>query len=257
MLEGSYVVNIYCGRTNPLAVMSAHTNYLRDRRGFMEVLLRTVGLRAGDPADVERSDVEGHWRASWSALSRLRALAFAAAVTFGAAYLTAVGWHFADWTLLYWTPLFAFPVITVGGMAMVQRFFFGGASKRIGRDQMAQLSGFDLVAIPYRLRNALARFADLLAGGRPPAGDPPAYRRWLGRAAKFVAFIPTVLAMSVPWAIAISANGDPIRMLPLPAFSYLALLLCFVFYLMACAIFELLTAWQRVLEELGIVPGHR
>jgi len=250
---GGGIIHRHCGAAKLTATGRAHTDYLHDRDGFLEILQRAAGLRPGPVQDVRCSNPDDHWRDSCRVLGRARAIAWLTAMTFALGYCGMIAWQFQDWRVLSATALYSVPAVTVGGLAFVQRFFFGGRTKRISRQRIAALR-WDLVSLPYRLRQIVGDLRKRVA--RLPLDDKalPPHRPWIQRLNKVLAFLPTVLAMLLPvgvgWTL---AGGGPARYMPWSL--YLIALLIFVVYLIACAVFELISAWRSVLMDLELFPA--
>jgi hypothetical protein len=246
----------HCGTARVWETGRAHTEYLHDRDGFLEILQRAAGLRPGRPQEVRCNPPEVHWRSTFTTLGRVQAGAWLVAMLFAVVYCGFVAWHFQDPYLLLTSVLFTLPVATVGGLAFVQRFFFGGRTKRISAKRLRALR-WDPVGLPYRLRQWLGDVRQRLMRREIDDTTIPQHRPWMLRLMKVVAFLPTLAAMLVPAAIGWALHGDSqVRWMPVTA--YFAALAVFVLYLLACAVFELVSAWRSVLASLNLsaAPGR-
>jgi hypothetical protein len=228
---------------------SAHSAYFEDREGFLEILSRLAGLRAGAPeAVVDARDAAVHWQEAVAALDRLSMLWWLAGLAAIALYLAAIAWAFGNaWVMLFVVP-FASPQLTMGTAAFCQRFICGRPTKRTSGASIAALPWGRLSSFPYRLRHALRRRqteaqerAEVLSSGY-------SLRRklWMWLAA----FAPSAAAMLLPFAALWLAEG---LHAPHPVFAqYWGLILpamfaLFTFYLVAFAISEFVAKWRALL----------
>lgn len=252
---GGGVTHCHCGPAKFTATGRAHTDYLHDRDGFLEILQRAAGLRPGAVEEVACNRPRDHWSGTWRVLGRVRLVMWFTAIAFALGYCAIVAWHFQEWRVMAATFLFAIPAVTVGGMAFVQRFFFGGRTKRISRQRIASLR-WDPVSLPYRLRQIAGDLRKRIAGLPLDDVGLPSHRPWLHRLNKLLAFLPTLAAMLTPAGIGWLITGrGPSRYMPVSG--YVFPLLAFIIYLMACAVFELVSAWRSMLVDLELVPAAR
>ncbi len=254
-LDGGGVIHRLCGPAKLTATGRAHTDYVHDRKGFLEILLRVAGLRPGVAEEVQCNEAPEHWTSTFRVLGRVRALAWLASFAFIAGYCAFVAWHFDDWRVIGAAALYIWPAITVGTLAFVQRFFFGARTKRVTRDTIQSLH-WDSVGIPYRLRLMLGDLRRKLAGNPMDDAKPPQHRPWRHALRKFFAFVPTLAIMLLPFAIGYWLTGHgPVRSASLS--QYVIALVLFVIHVIGCAVFELLSAWRSVLTHLDVVSPPR
>jgi hypothetical protein len=258
-LVGRQIEHRYFGPATLSATGRAHTRYIHDRDGLLEILRRAAGLGPGEPTDVKGQDRAGHWRATYQVVGRAKVLAWLAAMAFIIGYCALIAWHFdSDWWIVAAAALFGIPSLTVGIMAFVQRFVFGVRTKRISRGRIMELT-WDPVSAPYRLRRLLSDTIARAMGRKLPSKEEeaenekvPAPHPWIRRLRKVVAFVPTLLLMSIPVAIGVNRQGWPDDW---PATSgLLGGLGLFVLYLISCAAYELMAAWRTALADLGLAP---
>jgi hypothetical protein len=250
-LAGGKVTHRLCGPAKLTATGGAHTDYVHDRTGFLEILLRVAGLRPGAAEDVPGNDASQHWSSTFRVLGRVRALAWLVSFAFVVGYCAFVAWHFADWRVIGAAALYVWPAIIIGALACVQRFFFGARTKRVTRDTIKSLR-WDMVAIPYRLRLLLGDLRRALLGDPMDDARPPHHRPWRHALKKLLAFVPTLGLMLFPAIVgyALTDHG-PAQFAPLSV--YLIALVVFIIYVMGCAVFELVSAWRSVLKDLDLV----
>jgi len=166
-------------------------------------------------------------------------------------YCAIVAWHYRDWSVIAAAAVYIVPALTVGGLAFVQRLCFGGRTKRITRDTITSLR-WDFVSLPYRLRQFAGDARRWILGRPVDDGKPPRHRPWRHLISKFIAFAPTIAVMLLPGVVGFLITGEgPVRRMAWSA--YLIPLIVFVIYVMACALFELVSAWRSVLTDLDLV----
>ena len=241
------VIHQFCGGGALTATGRAHTQYIHDRSGFIEILLQAAGLHADAPQDIVTTDADAHWASTLAVLGRLRQILWLLVALFAGVYCALITRYVDDWRPLVSIPFLLWPWLTIGGVAFFQRAFFGGPTKRIPGKRIDQFSWRDITSIPYLIRRRLDRFAgtedevDLGAPGRP-------VRRTILKA---VSFAPTVLAMAVP--IVVGGWGRGWDAWPSASF-YPQGLIAFTLYLIACVGFELVSSWRAILIEIGVGP---
>ena len=250
-LLGGGVMHRYCGPAKFTATGRAHTEYLHDREGFLEILQRAAGLQREPAEAVVGNDRAQHWLGTARVLGRVRVVAWLTAVAFAVGYCAIVAWHYRDWRVLAAAGVYVVPAITVGGLAFVQRLCFGGRTKRITRDTITSLR-WDFVSLPYRLRQIAGDARRRILVKPVDDGKPPRHRPWGHLITKYVAFGPTIAAMLLPGLVGFMITGHgPVRRMAWSA--YLIPLIVFVIYVMACAVFELVSAWRSVLADLDLL----
>lgn len=256
-LEGGDLRQYFFGRDALTAVGAAHSEYLHDKRGFLEIVMRATGLAIGRPEQVEttRSPVE-HRVATMSRLAGLQRLLWigAMAAIVGYCLLVARAFEPARWygdprALLFALP-FVWPRATMAVLAFFQRLLFGGPTKRIPLTLIRDMPMTDPIALPYRVRDMVLRVL-----GRARDVDPlaPSQGYAARLAFKALSFVPTLAGMLVPLAGVAWLREESL----LPGGSWGAVsaqalggLALFMFYVGACAAHELVAAWRRVLRAL-------
>jgi hypothetical protein len=241
---------------------SAHNAYFEDREGFLEILSRLAGLRAGpaeavlDPQAQAREGAPAprnagrHWKEGVEALDRLSTLWWLSGLAAIALYLASMALAFANWWLMLFMLLFASPQLTMGTLAFCQRFICGKPTKRVSGEAIGSLPWGRLSSFPYRLRHALRR-AQTEAQERAEVLSARMRLRskllmWL------VSFAPPLGAMLLPLAALWLAGG---LQAPHPVFTQYwalvlpALLALFTFYLIAFAISEFVAKWRELVVK--------
>jgi hypothetical protein len=246
---GGGITHLYFGRAELSAAGRAHTEYIHDRLGFMEVLQRACGLRLGDPRDVTTRERTTHWRMTIALLRRLRVVCWFAAMMCAVIYCAIIAWHFNNWMLIGTALLFSVPAFAISGQAFIQRLFFGGQTKRISADVIRQLH-WDAPALPYRVRLWLGDCRRAIAGAPRDAAHLSTGGTWAQTFNKLFAFAASIAVMLVPAAIGWSVTGPPTRHMAWGL--YVLPLVVFSLYLIACAVYELVSAWRAVIDHLGI-----
>jgi hypothetical protein len=257
-LRGGTIAHRFFGPAKITAIGEAHVEYFNDKKGFLEILLRASGLAPGAPEDVPtmRSASE-HWT------STRKTLAVAERILLGAAAV-AIGsycWIVAPTDLkvrgLWFVAPFLFPRLTIGFLTFFQRLFLGGPTKRIPLALIRQMAWSDPVSFPYRLRELmLSRFRETDVD---PIAPSPGYVTRL--AIKAISFAPTMVLMAIPitgmawwsgrwptatgsWAAFLSART-------------LEALVCFMIYVVCCALYELARIWRSVVQIVNEEPDKR
>jgi hypothetical protein len=242
-LEGGRVEHRFRGKPGLTAAATAHTDYVHDRTGLIEILLRSAGLRHEDPAAVESTAAATHWRVTRSTLDALSVILWFVAVAAAAAYCGLVAWKYREPRVMWLVPLFAVPRATIWLMAFWQRLFFGGPTKRIPDDRIARLSWLDVTSFPYRLRRQVGP----LFGARRDVDPNKPARAYAALAHKALSFIPTAFAMLLPVAVAARLTGQPLGVKA--AFgSIVSGVLTFTIYLIVCTAGEVVGCWRGALR---------
>jgi hypothetical protein len=239
---------------------SAHGAYFEDREGFLEILSRLAGLRAGRPeavldpqaqdAGAGARNAQRHWKEAAEALERLSTLWWLAGLAAIAAYLAAMAWAFGSGWLMLFMLLFASPQLTMGTLAFGQRFVCGKPTKRTSGAAIEGLPWRRLSSFPYRLRHSFRRRQ---TGAQERAGVLSSgvrlrWKLWMW----LLSFAPSAAAMLLPLAALWLAGG---LRTPHPAFTqYWALILpgmlaLFTFYLIAFAISEFVAKWRELVVK--------
>jgi hypothetical protein len=241
---------------------SAHGAYFEDREGFLEILSRLAGLRAGRPEAVldpqaqaragapAARNAQRHWKEAAEALDRLSTLWWLAGLAAIAAYLAVMAWAFGNWWLMFFMLLFASPQLTMGTLAFGQRFVCGKPTKRTSGAAIEGLPWERLSSFPYRLRHSFRRRrseaqerAQVLSSGARLR-----WKLWMW----LLSFAPSAAAMLLPLAALWLAGG---LQAPHPVFTqYWALILpgilaLFTFYLIAFAISEFVAKWRELVVK--------
>jgi hypothetical protein len=233
---------------------SAHTAYFDDRAGFLEILSRLAGLRAGAPEAVLDAasgarQPARHWHEGIAGLRRLRWQWWLAGMAAIGAYIGAIAWASGNSWLMWLVLAFAWPPVTIETLAFWQRFLCGKPTKRNSAAAIEALPWGDPWSFPHRLRHFFRgklsgeEEAALVLGPRPG----PLRKSWMW----FVSFMPSLLAMLLPlavlgWAQGYQSTGQVVAghwKWILPA------ILVFTTYLIAFAISEFLAQWRAALVK--------
>lgn len=249
-LDGGRIVHRYFGPDAVRRVGAAHGEYLNDKRGFLRILLRASGLASGRPEDIRSArSAAAHWAATRAVLLRLQWLLFAGAVAAIAGYFALVDEGVDDARKWWLAGLYLWPPLTIGILAFFQRLLRGGPTKRITSALIWDMR-LDIVSFPYWLREA-ARRAGVSGDVDPMAPKPPYLARLL---ANVVSFLPTLAAMAAPLAWMAWLTGDrpdwPSSWGDLFSLRGLGALATFMAYVIACAAFEIVRRWRRVVSLL-------
>jgi hypothetical protein len=241
------VAHRFCGTPRLSSAGVAHMDYMDDRGGFIEILLRMARLREDDPLAVKCEPPDRHWSASRAVLARLHVMVMLLALSSAAAYCGLVAWAFRDVRVMWSVLWFASPRVAIAGLAAWQRFLFGGPTKRIPDETIAAFAWRDATSFPYRIRRVIGP----LFGARREVDltEPP--RIMAMRLLKLLAFAPALVAVMVPIVLGVVLT----RQVPDPdvsIFWYVFAVLLFTAYVIFSAGTELVAAWRRVLQELGV-----
>jgi hypothetical protein len=251
-LNGGAIQQRFFGQTRITRVGASHTEYLNDRNGFLQILVRAAGLDPSAPEAVPgtRTAAE-HWEASRRVLLTLQIVLAVVGLAAISAYGGIVGFWLDDLRAVLFVAPFVWPALTVGILAQFQRLVLGGPNKRIPPALIRELRWRDLASLAYRLREAALR-----ATGRSRDPDPLAPSAgYLPRLlVNVVSFVPALALMAIPVAGvswlkgAWPAPGD----LWTAAFGLggLAALVAFTVYVVCCAAFELVRTWRTVIQVL-------
>lgn len=247
-LGGGAVEHRYFGPDRFTRVGAAHGQYLNDKQGFLQILLRASGLASGQPEDVPTGrPAAEHWIATRSLLLQVQwLLLYPVAVAAIAGYFAVTGAAFDDWRRWAFAVVYLVPPLTIGALAFFQRLLLGGPTKRITASLIREMRP-DVVSIPYRLREVI-RGAFSAAGDVDPMAPSPSYAARL--LLNLVSFAPTLAAMALPLLWMTWLTGQPVSwpsswgdLLGLRALGGLAL---FMVYVIACAAFEIVRTWRRL-----------
>jgi hypothetical protein len=247
-LTGGSVMHRFCGKAMLSTAGVAHTNYLHDRDGFLEMLLRMVELRQDDPLQVECVKPALHWERSKAALARLTVVAWSLSVVSAVAYCALVAWKYDDPRVMWAALAFVVPRATMYFVAFWQRLFFGGPTKRIPDAEIAGMAWTDPASFPYRLRRVVGPW---LGARREVDLDAPP-RTLAMRALKLLSFAPTIAAMMLPVTLGAVLAGEWPNPFVFVGWHVSAFLL-FTAYVILCALTELVAIWRAVL--IAIDPG--
>ena len=235
---------------------SAHTAYFDDRQGFLEILSRLAGLRAGPPGAVldpaaqlapgaaTPRQASEHWKEGIDALYRLRICLWLGGLAAIGVYLGAIAWASNSWWLLWLVLLFGCPPITIGMLAFCQRLICGKPTKRNSGAAIERLPWGDLWSFPHRMRHWFRggqtegeEAAEVLGPG------PGSVRKtWMW----FLSFLPSLFAMLLPVFALWSVDGSgAARDLVTEYWKWIVpALLVFTVYLIAFAISEFVMQWR-------------
>lgn len=255
-LKQGAIAQRFFGPAKLTRVGAAHTEYLNDKAGFLQILLRAAGLASGAPGAVgDIRSSAGHRAATLSVLRTAQWGLLAVALATVAAYCGIIGWRFDNYGTLWTVLVFAWPAFTISTLAFFQRLMFGGPTKRISTELIREMNWQDGASFPYRLREKVLSLFGRSRDVNPMASSSGGFLRLL---VNFISFIPTGLAMAIPVAVAVRLTGkypearqvwDQLWTLPgLLAFA------CFMVYVICCAAHELIRSWRQVLRILQVPP---
>ena len=227
---------------------SAHTSYFDDRAGFLELVSRVAGLRAGAPEEVMnlRSSSQ-QWEETIDRLRRLRLQCWLGGVVAIALYIAAIAWASATPLLLWLVIAFACPPITIGTLAFCQRFICSTPTKRNSSKAIKSLPWLDFWSFPHRLRQQFRgditeeEEAARVLGPRPGL----AWKAWMW----FVSFLPSLFGMLLPLIVlgSIDSWETPWRLVVEYWKWTLAALVVFPVYVVAFAVSEFLAHWRTAM----------
>ena len=247
-LTGDDVLHRFCGDTRMSSTGAAHTRYLHDRTGFIEILLRLLDLRHDDPLQVRCAEPGSHWYSTARTLQRVSVVLWMAAVVSALAYCSLIAWRYDDVRVMASVLIFVVPRATIAWLAFWQRLLFGGPTKRIPDEAISRFAWLDLVSFPYRLRRILGP----LFRARREVDLNVAPPRTVTRVMQLVSYLPTAVAMALPIAVGASFSGEWPQARMFIGW-YAGAFVLFTGYLIACAVCELVATWRQVLRE--IKPG--
>jgi len=239
---------------------TAHTDYLSDNeedKGVIELLARTAVLRLGDPCELRKERaVSGHWEEMDSDLLRLRIVLMLAGLAAIAAFVGILAFKLKTPGVLALLLLYAWPALTVGGLAFWQRLVYGGPTKRTSEERIDELDGKYLAAVPYIIRRFFERQdmtpTQRLKRVRDKAMAPgPGRLMWL--CTLLVSFVPTLLFMLAPLELALLLAGKPLNPLPLikdNPYAAAGFGLLFIAYVVCFTVSEFIAHWRSVIVKL-------
>jgi hypothetical protein len=250
-LHGGGIEHRYMGEDRVGRVGSAHGHYLNDKQGFLQILLRAAALASGKPEHVPSAHTAArHWNSTRSVLLQLQWLLFAIAAGAIGVYFAVVGAGVNDERKWWFAVVYLFPPLTIGVLAFFQRLLLGGPTKRL-TSTLVRTMRVDPVSLPYRIREALLRSPDV-APDVDPMAPSPSYLARLG--ANIVSFIPTLAAMTVPLLWIAWLTGEqpiwPASWGDLVSLKAAGVLAAFMAYVIACAAFEIVRTWRRLVMLL-------
>src|SRR5688572_11938922 len=197
-LKDGHVKQRFFGVAGITSVGAAHTEYLNDKKGFLDILLRAAGLRDGEPEDVPGARTSSeHWAESQKVLGRVQTGLYVVAVAAIAAYCYLVSRGLGDPRAMWNVAIFAWPAVTIGTLATFQRLLLGGPTKRIPPPAIEELPWRDLSAFPYKLRQ---RVRIILGVSREVDRQAPSRGYFVRLLISAISFIPTLGAMLIPIA---------------------------------------------------------
>jgi hypothetical protein len=249
-LKGGRLEHRYFGPARLSAVGGSHGEYLNDRQGFVEILLRACGLSSGAAEDVPSArTADAHWTATLRTLLFTQWMSYAAALLSLAAFFFLIGARVDS--ARTWLPAVAylFPTLTIGVLAFFQRLLLGGPTKRITLALIRDLTWRDPVALPYRLRDRARRLLGLSHDVNPLAPSPAYVVRLLING---VSFLPALAVMLAPLLWIETRAGH--SLFSAAAWSAVTsrrgfgALIAFMAYVVACAAFELIRVWRHVVR---------
>jgi hypothetical protein len=247
-LKDGQVATRYFGRTQITQIGASHSEYVNDREGFLQILLRGAGFKSGNPEDVPGiRTAEENWNATHTVLEWVQPLLLVFAALLAAGYFIAVARAFDEWRTLYILPVFLFPRLTIGVLTFFQRLLLGGPTKRIAKERISTLRWLG-ASFPHRLRNLLTGVVGLGRDVNPLARSPGAFIRLVVAA---VSFAPSLVAIAIPPLFAWWLSGRrPVLYFGIGTTVTIVLLGSFL-YVIACAGHELISTWRQVLWTLA------
>jgi hypothetical protein len=246
-LAGGSVTHRFCGNAKISSIGLAHTTYIHDRSGFIEILLRASSLRPARPEDVECTQPPAFWRSTRKTLGRLNVILWFLVVASAAIYCGLVASKFQDRRVMWAVVVFAMPRLTIWLLAFWQRLFFGGPTKRIPDARIAALRWGDFTTVAYRLR----RLIGPMFGARREVDPNQPGRPMAALLHKGLSFLPTIAAMTIPVAVGAVLRGRLPHVLISTGW-YAAGVIAFTVYLILCAACELIASWRAALKELDL-----
>jgi hypothetical protein len=220
--------------------LSAHTNYMDDREGFLNLLSRAAELVTDAPPRPASRDPVQHWReversllvGQWS-LWMVGVLAIACYFSWlSAIYRAPVPYLLAA--------LYLWPPATIGSLAFFQKLFFGAPTKRSRAEMVRTLRWCDWWAFPYRIRPS-ARLLSIAMRSRV--------------ARLIFGFVPTIGAMILPilwWSHAQHRGATGLlAFVSMANYKLLGLLAVFMVYAIAFALSEFTRHWRQMLTILN------
>ena len=252
-LTGGTVEHRFFGSAGIGSVGGSHGEYLNDRAGFLKILLRACGLEPGPPQGVASTRTPAqHWSATDSVLRITQWLLLAAALLGLGGYFAVIESLFDDvrvfWLMLPLSP----PMLIIGTLAFFQRLMLGGPTKRISSALIRELSWWDIISFPYRLRERFRRSPDVDAEVDPMARSANYVIRLLINA---VTFLPTAGAMAFPvlvmcWWSERWPAWQTVLSHVMSRLTLIALVL-FMIYVTCCALHEIVRSWRQVVRTLA------
>jgi len=223
--------------------LSAHTNYMDDRRGFLNRIARAAELVPDEPPRPASRNPTEHWREVKRVLLIARWSLWAVGLCAIAGYLWWLSELYGAYVPWFVVVLYLWPPVTIGYLAFCQKLLFGAPTKRSRVELVKTLRWWRWRALPYRLRLAVwppkvaARFRIV----RQIFGFAPAL---------MFGFVPTIVAMSLPvfWWSHIHRGPGLFGFVLRENYRLLGLLALFMIYAIAFALSEFIRHWRRVLR---------
>lgn len=256
-LAGSRVHQRYINTGD--AAGAAHTAYFDDRKGFLEILGRLAGLRAGAPEEVLDPELfpkdpktppgrtaDQHWRETADGLEKLRRACRATGWLAIAGYLGVLAWAWGSPWPMVLLPLYAWPPLTIGTLAFFQRLTYSKPTKRTPGEAIESLPWTDTRSLPHRMRQLWRRRRSLQEEREYVLASDPGWTRKLPM--WILSFAPTLLAMSLPVLVTAWFAGAPQAALEFFkqhwTLAVPGLLALFTIYLVTFAISEFAAHWR-------------
>jgi hypothetical protein len=250
-LHGGTIAHRFFGRDAITSVGAAHREYFNDKKGFLQILLRASALAPGDPEGVASArSAAQHSLATESVLRRLQWVLLGAALLAIGSYCGLLASGFHDARALWFVLPFVVPALTIGVLAFFQRLILGSPTKRITKALIRGMNWWDTVSFPYRVRDSMTPAA--AADVDPMAPSPGSLTRF---AIRTISFVPTLMAMAIPvvgtaWLTGLWPTAAQIWARAWSADVLLALI-CFMVYVISCAMHELVRTWRQVIRILA------
>ena len=242
---------------------SAHTAYFEDRHGFLEILGRLCGLRAGPPEEILNPETvtndrrlptgrraAGHWAEVYGGLTKLRLIALLVGWLAIGIYLAILAYAWRSPVPMISILLFAWPPLTVGTLAFFQRLICSRPTKRTSSDAIEALP-WDWQSAPHRIRQIFRRDRSLEEEREYVLASAPGLMSKIGM--WLISFAPSLVAMLLPvfMAMCFVDTSDSARQFFGEHWKLLipAMLALFMIYMMAFAVRQFATHWRTAVVQ--------
>lgn len=219
------------------SIFSAHTNYMQDRDGFVELLARAAELTPDAPPEPKSRNPERHWRSTTCYLRIVHWFSWALGMLTIGAYiywLSSLCDHRVS-RAMFALVLYTFPRVTLGYIAFFQKLLFGAPTRLLSPEMVRKTKWLDWHSLPYRLRLAV----------RMPSLNRPRIAKTI------VGLLPAAGAMGIPllfWRFAgVDLTASLLRLIEHP-YQLAGLISLFALYAIAFAYSEFTRHWINVLK---------